>query len=81
MPLYIRDDEVLALAEELQRLMDAPSKTQAVKAALRHEIARARDAKPLTERLDRARAKAAEIGTIDPSFDMKTFTDSLWEKS
>lgn len=80
MPLYVRDDDVLALAVELQRLTGAPTKTEAVRRALRHEIERTRQARPLREKLARARAKIDEIGIGgDPDFDMKAYTDALWE--
>ncbi|PKA44729.1 type II toxin-antitoxin system VapB family antitoxin (plasmid) [Rhizobium sullae] len=78
MPLYVRDNDVLALAVELQMLMKAPSKTEAVRIALRHEIERTRKNMPIRERLARARAKAREIGTGDPDFDMKKYTDEMW---
>lgn len=64
MPLYVRDDDVLALAVELQKLTNAPSKTEAVRLALRHEIERARKSMSIRERLARARAKAREIGRL-----------------
>ncbi|MBB4230729.1 MULTISPECIES: type II toxin-antitoxin system VapB family antitoxin [Rhizobium] len=78
MPLYVRDDDVLAMAAELQKLMKAPSKTEAVRTALRHEIERTRKSMPIRERLARARAKAQEIGPGDPNFDMKKYTDEMW---
>ncbi|KKX32928.1 type II toxin-antitoxin system VapB family antitoxin [Rhizobium sp. LC145] len=78
MPLYVRDDDVLSLAVELQRLTNAPSKTEAVRRALRHEIERTRNAMPIREKLARARAKAQEIGLGDPDFDMKKYTDEMW---
>lgn len=43
MPLYVRDDDVLSLAVELQKLTNAPSKTEAVRRALRREIERTRN--------------------------------------
>ena len=53
MPLFIRDEEVSALADELTRVSKAPSKTAAVRQALRHELARLRASTPLEERLVR----------------------------
>lgn len=35
------------------------------------------------ERLDRIRhlqSRVAALGPVDPDFDMKTFTDKIWEK-
>ncbi|CAN7630886.1 type II toxin-antitoxin system VapB family antitoxin [Mesorhizobium sp. LjRoot246] len=79
MPLYIRDDEVDALAARLQRETNAPSKTEAVKTALVHELERNRAKVPLRDRVARLQAEAAKIGLPNPDFDMKKFTDEMWE--
>lgn len=79
MPLFIRDADVTAMAEELTRLTKARSKTDAVRSALRHELERTRTRVPLRERLARIHAKAALIGLPNPRFDMKTFTDEMWD--
>lgn len=78
MPLYIRDDEVDALASELQRLTGARSKTEAVRGALRRSLADARSRLPLRQRLEGAKAMARAMGETDPDFDMKAFTDAMW---
>lgn len=79
MPLFIRDDEVDALAEEVQRLTRAKTKTEAVRRALEAQIREARRALPLQERLGQARALADAMGPTNPDFDMKRFTDQLWD--
>ncbi|MER9234868.1 type II toxin-antitoxin system VapB family antitoxin [Mesorhizobium sp. M0622] len=79
MPLYIRDDEVDALATKLQRETNAPSKTEAVRTALLHELERNRARKPLRDRIAVLQAKYAALGPSDPTFDMKAFTDEMWE--
>lgn len=79
MPLYIRDDAVDALATELQRETNAPSKTEAVRTALLHELERNRVRKPLRDRIAVLQAKYAALGPSDPNFDMKAFTDEMWE--
>ncbi|MBB6408084.1 type II toxin-antitoxin system VapB family antitoxin [Mesorhizobium sangaii] len=79
MPLYIRDDEVDALAAKLQRETNAPSKTEAVRTALVHELERNRAKVPLLDRLARLQAEATKIGLPNPDFDMKKFTDEMWE--
>lgn len=79
MPLYIRDDEVDALAAKLQRETNAPSKTEAVRTALVHELERNRAKVPLRDRLARLQAEATKIGLPNPDFDMKKFTDEMWE--
>ncbi len=78
MPLYIRDDDVDALAVKLQTIIGAPTKTEAVRLALQHEIARNRKATPLRERLVEAKALAQSIGPREPAFDMKAFSDEMW---
>jgi antitoxin VapB len=79
MPLYIRDDEVDALAVKVQAMTGAPTKTEAVRLALQHELERNRKAAPLRERLAKAKALAREIGPRNPDFNMKDFTDALWD--
>ena len=50
MPLYVRDDDVDALAVKLQKLTKVRSKTEAVRLALEHEIERSRASVPLRGR-------------------------------
>ncbi|PYE90174.1 type II toxin-antitoxin system VapB family antitoxin [Phyllobacterium leguminum] len=80
MPLYIRDDEVDALARKVQELTKAPNKTEAVRRALENELTRAREAIPLEERIkiiqDRVQAR---MGPHKVDFDMKAFMDEGWE--
>lgn len=78
MALFIRDDTVDALANELQKVLKVPSKTEAVRTALKHELERVRGKMPLRERVAKAQAMAASIGSPDPNFDLKAFTDEMW---
>ncbi|MFZ1416668.1 MAG: type II toxin-antitoxin system VapB family antitoxin [Defluviicoccus sp.] len=78
MALVIRDAEVDALAERVRKHMGAKTKTEAVRRALQAQLAEVRRALPLKQRLARAQALADAMGTSDPGFDMKTYTDSLW---
>lgn len=78
MPLYVRDDDVAALAAELQGLMKAATKTEAVRQALRGEIARRKKIVPLRQRIRRLQDRAAALGPADPSFDPKAFSDEMW---
>ena len=78
MALFIRNPEVDALAEEVRRLTKAKTKTEAVRRALEAELAKARRAAPLEERLARSKALADALGTSDPGFDMKAYTDDMW---
>lgn len=79
MALFIRDDRVDALATELQRVTKAPSKKEAVRIALQNELGRARRLTPLVDRLAKAQAMIAAMGPSDPEFDMKAFTDEMWD--
>ena len=79
MPLYIRDDEVDALATRLQRETNASSKTEAVRIALVHELERNCAAVPLRDRIAQLQDKARKLGLPNPDFDMKKFTDEMWE--
>jgi antitoxin VapB len=78
MPLHIRDADVDALATELQALVGARTKTEAVRRALKHEIDRTRDNIPLRARLEAAVVKARAMGPGRADFDMKRFTDEMW---
>ena len=78
MPLFIRDDRVDALAAELQKAIGAPSKKEAVRLALQHELERVRRAMPLRERIAKAMALADAMGPSDPEFDLKTYADEMW---
>lgn len=80
MPLYIRDDEVDALAAELQRRTGVGTKTEAVRRALLHELARMANDVPMRERLARLRKQAEAQGLPNPDFDMKRFSDELWDR-
>ena len=81
MALFIRDPEVDALAEEVRRLTKARTKTDAVRQALQAQLAAARRALPLRDRLARSRALADAMGPGDPAFDMKAYTDEMWGDS
>jgi antitoxin VapB len=78
MPLYIRDNDVDALAVQLQKAMKAPSKTEAVRTALANELERNRARTPLMERIKKLQEEVRDLGPRDPNFDMKRFTDEMW---
>ncbi|HXE26830.1 MAG TPA: type II toxin-antitoxin system VapB family antitoxin [Roseiarcus sp.] len=78
MALFIRDAEVDALAEEVRKLTKAKTKTEAVRRALKAQLAEARRAAPLEDRLARAKVLADAMGPSDPRFDMKAYTDEMW---
>lgn len=78
MGLFIRDPEVAALAEELRRATRAKTKTEAVRRALQAQLDEVKAARPMRQRLERAKALADRMGANDPGFGMKAFTDSMW---
>lgn len=80
MSLYIRDDEVDALARQLQSAIKAPTKTEAVRIALKRELERTYAVLPLRERIKKFQDAASALGPDDPAFDMKKFMDEGWSE-
>ena len=79
MPLYIRDDEVDALAEKLKAVTGASSKTEAVKRALREAVKRSQAEVPVLERIKKVQERARkELGLPNPDFDFRKFREELW---
>jgi antitoxin VapB len=78
MSLYIRDPEVDRLAKEVQLAAKAPSKTEAVRMALRHELERMKAVLPLKERVKKYQDAVEALGPDNPNFDMKKFMDEMW---
>ena len=79
MPLYIRDDQVDDLAVRFMKLTGAKSKTDAVRKALMAQLEAVANEKPLLERLEPILKRADDLGPADPDFDMKKYTDEMWE--
>ncbi|CDZ34569.1 Hypothetical protein NGAL_HAMBI1145_23990 [Neorhizobium galegae bv. officinalis] len=79
MPLFVRDEEIAEMTVELQGLLRVPTKTEALRQALRHELERVRATVPLKQRLAKARAMADALGPSNSDFDQKAFTDDLWD--
>ena len=79
MPLYIRDAAVDALAEKVMKATGAKTKTDAVRKALQAQLDAQMNRKPLLERLQPILDRADQIGEPDPDFDMKKYTDELWD--
>jgi antitoxin VapB len=77
MPLYIKDPRVAEMADRLQKLTKASSKTDAVLKALESAIERAQR-ELLAPKLERAVAIARQIGRHDDTFDQKAFSDEMW---
>ena len=78
MALFIRDDEVDALAAHLQKVTKAATKKDAVRLALRNELERTRRKRALLSVVEELQEKIAALGPSDPEFDMKRFTDEMW---
>ena len=76
MPLYIKDPEVDKLTEELIGLTKT-SKVEAVKTALKREIAQHRRKLPIRDRLAKSLAMAREAGPFAPG-NHKAETDEMW---
>jgi antitoxin VapB len=77
MPLYIKDPKAGEMAEQLQRLTNAASKTEAVLKALESAIEEAQR-QLLAPKLEQAVAIARQIGRHDGKFDQKAFSDEMW---
>ncbi|TCU10086.1 type II toxin-antitoxin system VapB family antitoxin [Rhizobium sullae] len=76
MPLYIKDPEVDRLTNELIGLTKT-SKVDAVKTALKHEIASRKGSLPIRDRLAKSLAMARAAGPFAPG-DHKRETDEMW---
>ncbi len=76
MPLYIKDPEIDRLTEELISITKT-SKVDAVRDALKHEIAKRKAALPVRERLAKSLAMAREAGPFAPG-NHKQETDEMW---
>jgi antitoxin VapB len=84
MPLYVRDERVNELAEQARRILNAPTKTDAIRQALQRvvETSEASDTseKPsLRERLKAIQDEVKRLGKPNPDFDDKAFLDEMWE--
>lgn len=78
MPLYIRDDKVDDLAEQVMRATGAKTKTDAVRQALQAALDAKQNETSLLDRIKPLQSRVAELGPVDPDFDMKTFTNEMW---
>ncbi len=79
MALYIRDEAVDDLAKKVMLATSAKTKTDAVRKALLFHLEAVTQEKPLLDRLRDIQNQADTIGPVDPTFDMKGFSDELHE--
>lgn len=82
MPLYVRDERVNQLAEQAQKILKAPTKTDAIRQALERVVEAEEQRPPLAERLEKIRAKykMPAYESLEP-FDEKAFLDEMWGDS
>lgn len=78
MPLYVRDEKVNQLAEQAQKILKAPTKTDAIRQALERVVKEEEQRPPLAERLEKIKQRYQGMGTADPEFDEKAFLDEMW---
>ncbi|KEQ04650.1 MULTISPECIES: type II toxin-antitoxin system VapB family antitoxin [Pseudorhizobium] len=79
MPLYVRDERVNQLAEQAQKILNAPTKTDAIRQALERVVGDSEPAKPmLADRLKAIRDRYQALGSPNPDFDEKQFLDEMW---
>ena len=81
MPLYIRDESVNSLVEKVIKATGAKNKTEAVRLGLNCLLDAKKKEKSLLEHVYELQAQAKLIGEPDPNFDMKKFTDEMWDDS
>jgi antitoxin VapB len=74
--LYIKDPAVSALAEEVRKALNAPSKTEAVRIALQSQLDKTKAQEPLAARLSRIQDMVAEYPRTGLAAD-KAFYDDL----
>ncbi|OHV76283.1 type II toxin-antitoxin system VapB family antitoxin [Rhizobium sp. LCM 4573] len=85
MPLYARDERVNQLAEQARKILNAPTKTDAIRQALEKVVEAPEEAgitsekPPLAERLQAIRDRYQSMGKSNPDFDEKAFLDEMWE--
>lgn len=79
MPLYVRDEKVNQLAEQAQKILKAPTKTDAIRQALERVVQEDEQRPSLSERLQKLRRKynMPTYESLAP-FDEKAFLDEMW---
>jgi antitoxin VapB len=78
MPLYVRDERVNQLAEQAQKILKAPTKTDAIRQALERVVEAEEQRPSLAERLEKIKQRYQVMGTDDPDFDQEAFLDEMW---
>jgi antitoxin VapB len=78
MSLFIRGEEVNALARQVQKATKAKSKTEAVKNALRNELERAGKPITLQSRIKKYQQMTRDLGPDNRDTNLKDFMDDMW---
>ncbi|SMD06891.1 type II toxin-antitoxin system VapB family antitoxin [Rhizobium sp. RU36D] len=79
MPLYVRDERVNELAEEVRKILKAPTKTEAIRQALERVMTENASEPTLAERLAKVREKYDLPQYADlETFDQKAYLDEMW---
>ena len=78
MALYVKDEEVDRLAEEVQAAYGVKTKTEAVRIALKRALEQPEKKAELRRKLAALQAEVRRIGNPDPNFDEKAYTDMMW---
>lgn len=83
MALFPTDEKLDALAEKAQKVLNAPTKEDAVRQALERVVddAPATHAREgtLAEKVKAIQDEVRRLGTPNPNFDQKAFLDEMWE--
>jgi antitoxin VapB len=77
MPIFVKDPVADELLGNVLRASGETNKTKAIVNALRHELARLNAVIPLAQRMEALQSTYAKLGTPDPQFDMKAFSDEM----
>jgi antitoxin VapB len=78
MRLYVRDERVNQLAEQAQKILKAPTKTDVIRQTLERVVEAEEQRPPLAERLENIKQHYRAMGTDDPDFNQETFLDEMW---
>ena len=86
MALFLTDEELNALAEKAQKVLNAPTKEDAVRQALERVVekdttktGRNRSQNTRAERLKALQREYQALGSLNPDFDEKKYVDQMWE--
>ena len=84
MVLHITDPRLDELAEQAHKILNAPTKTDAIRQALERVVENGsekatEDEKSLAQRVKAIQDEVKRLGTPNPKFDEKAFLGEMWE--